>query len=129
MDNNIALIKLDEPVEFDQNVAPIGIFAPLGGYDIGNCTAAEAGWIKYGNRKVTGISDGVIQFVEPPTSDFHLRESLSRVLSNEECNTQLNSQITDKMICARTTISEEPTVSTDFFRLVTSLFFTLWPEN
>lgn len=117
MDNNIALIKLDEPIsEFDDHIAPIGVFNGLGGFDVGNCSAAEAGWIKYGNRRVTGISGGVIQFVEPPMSDFHLRESLSRVLSNEECNTQLNSQINEKMLCAKSTIFEEPSVSTDFFR-------------
>lgn len=103
MDNNIALIKLDEPVEFDDHIAPISIFNDLGGFDVGNCTSVEAGWIKFGNRKVTGASDGVIHFVEAPMSDFHLRESLSRVLNNEECNTQLNSQINEKMLCAKST--------------------------
>lgn len=116
MDNNIALIKLDQPVEFDDHVAPIGIFNGVQGFDAGNCTAVEAGWIKYGNRKVTGASGGVIHFIEAPMSDFHLRESLSRVFSNKECGEQLNSQITDKMLCAKAELFEEPKVSTDFFR-------------
>lgn len=116
MDHNIALIKLDEPVEFDDHIFPLGVFNGLNDFDTGNCTAAEAGWIKFGNRRVTGISPGVIHFVEPPVSNFHLRESLSRVLSNEECNDQLKSQVNDNMICARTTLFEEPNVSTDFFR-------------
>jgi trypsin len=116
MDNNIALIKLDQPVEFNDHIAPIGVFNGLRGFDAGNCSAIEAGWIKFGNRRVTGISGGVIHFVEPPMSDFHLRESLSRVFNSKECSVQLNSQINEKMLCAKSKLFEEPNVSTDFFR-------------
>lgn len=116
MDNNIALIKLDEPVEFDGHIAPIGVFKGMTGFDVGNCSGAEAGWVKYGNRKVTGISPGVIHYVEAPSGDFHLRESISQVLTEDECSGSLSSQTNEKMICAKTTSFEEPNVSTDFFR-------------
>ncbi|ODN01389.1 Tryptase [Orchesella cincta] len=116
MDNNIALVQLDQPVEFDEHVAPIGIFSGARGFDTGNCSGVEAGWIKYGNRKVTGISGGVIHYIEPPTSDFVLREAINRIYTNEECQSQLFTEITEDMLCAKTDIFEAHGVSASKFK-------------
>lgn len=116
MDNNIALVQLDHPVEFDDHVAPIRIFNGARGFDQGNCAGLEAGWIKYGNRKVTGISGGVIQYVEPPMSDFVLREAINKIFKNVDCQTQLYTEITDDMLCAKMDSFEAQGVSTDRFR-------------
>ncbi|CAL8143253.1 unnamed protein product [Orchesella dallaii] len=116
MDNNIALVQLDQPVEFDEHVAPIGIFSGARGFDVGNCSGVEAGWIKYGNRKVTGISGGVIHYIEPPTSDFVLREAINRIFTNAECQSQLFTEITEEMLCAKTDIFEAHGISTNQFR-------------
>lgn len=116
MDNNIALVQLDQPVEFDDHIAPIQIFNGATGYDQGSCAGVEAGWIKYGNRKFTGISDGVIQYVDPPMSDFVLREAINKIYKNTDCQSQLFTEITDDMLCAKTETFEAHGVSTDHFR-------------
>jgi len=109
-------VQLDSPVEFDDHVAPIGIFSGARGFDSGKCAGVEAGWIKYGNRKVTGISDGVIQYVEPPVSDFVLREAINKIFRNVDCQTQLYTEITDDMLCAKTDAFEARGVSAEHFR-------------
>jgi len=101
MDNNIALVVLDEPVMFDEHVSPITIFNGATGYDSGHCVASEAGWIKPGNKKVTGIFGGKIHFIEAPMTDFSLKESLTRVTTYYECRKELASEVTQKMICAK----------------------------
>lgn len=116
MDNNIALVQLNSPVQFDLHVTPIKIFNGAGGFDQGSCAAVEAGWIKYGNRKVTGISEGVIQYVEAPQNDFVLREAINKIYTNSDCQSKLYTQINDDMLCAKTDSSEAHGVSTDRFR-------------
>lgn len=106
MEHNIALVQLTEAVEFDKHVAPIRIFNDLRGFDVGTCSGVEPGWIKYGNRKVTGISDGVIHYVDPPMSDFVLKEAIRRIYRNEDCRLQLFTDITEEMLCAKTNVVE-----------------------
>lgn len=116
MDNNIALVQLDKAVEFDDHVAPIRIFDGVQGFDAGSCAGVEAGWIKYGNRKVTGISGGVIQYVEPPMSDFVLREAINKIYTNANCQASLYTEITEDMLCAKTDVFEAQGVSPEHFR-------------
>ncbi|KAH8394902.1 hypothetical protein KR222_009436, partial [Zaprionus bogoriensis] len=82
-DNDIAIIKLDEPVEFNEVLHPVCM--PTPGRSFKGETGIVTGW---GALKVGG-----------PTSDT-LQEVMVPILSQEECRkSRYGNKITDNMLC------------------------------
>ncbi|XP_060657155.1 trypsin [Drosophila nasuta] len=82
-DNDIAIIKLDEPVEFNEVLHPVCM--PTPGRSFKGETAIVTGW---GALKVGG-----------PTSDT-LQEVMVPILSQDECRkSRYGNKITDNMLC------------------------------
>jgi len=86
--NDIALIHLDEPVNFTDTVKPVALHNGTPPYDTGSVSADIAGW-------------GQVFTVGPLSSN--LRAITVRVLTPRECGFRylfIQSRITSKMLCA-----------------------------
>lgn len=82
-DNDIAIIKLDEPVEFNEILHPVCM--PTPGRSFKGETGTVTGW---GALKVGGPTSDTLQEVQVP------------ILSQEECRkSRYGNKITDNMLC------------------------------
>lgn len=102
-DNDIAVIKLDEPVEFNEVLHPVCM--PTPGRSFKGETGIVTGW---GALKVGGPTSDTLQVgtsqvlsVEHFSNLFgHLQEVMVPILSQDECRkSRYGNKITDNMLC------------------------------
>lgn len=102
-DNDIAVIKLDEPVEFNEVLHPVCM--PTPGRSFKGETGIVTGWgaLKVGGPTSDTLQVGTSQLlsVEHFSNLFgHLQEVMVPILSQDECRkSRYGNKITDNMLC------------------------------